>query len=54
VDARYAFGGKAAGDSGVGEEAQSRGKGLAPHGMNLDIPDDELELLIKALDHYHA
>ena len=22
--------------------------------MKLDIPDDELELIIKALDHYHA
>jgi hypothetical protein len=54
MDARYAFSRKASGKSGVGETAQSRGKGLAPHGMNLDIPDDELELLIKALDHYHA
>ena len=54
MDARYAFGGKVAGESGVGEEAQSRGEGLVPHGMNLDIPDDELELVIKALDHYHA
>ena len=22
--------------------------------MTLDIPDDELDLIIKALDHYHA
>ena len=22
--------------------------------MKLDIPDDELDLIIKALDHYHA
>ncbi len=22
--------------------------------MNLEIPDDELDLIIKALDHYHA
>jgi hypothetical protein len=26
MDARYAFGGKAAGESGMGEEAQSRGE----------------------------
>jgi len=54
MDARYAFGRKASGKSGVGEEAQSQGEGLAPHDMNLDIPDDELELVIKALEHYHA
>jgi hypothetical protein len=38
----------------MGEKAQSRGEGLVPHGMNLDIPDDDLDLIIKALDHYHA
>ena len=54
MDTRNAFGGKASGESGVGEEAKSRGEGLAPHDTNLDIPDDELDLIIKALDHYHA
>jgi hypothetical protein len=40
----------------VGGEApeDSGEEGLALHGMKLDVPDDELDLIIKALDHYHA
>jgi hypothetical protein len=29
MDARYAFGGKASSEGGMGEETQSRGEGLA-------------------------
>jgi hypothetical protein len=39
-------GGKATEDSGQ--------EGLALHGMKLDIPDEDLQLIVKALDHYHA
>jgi hypothetical protein len=40
----------------VGGEAPKDGgeEGLALNDMKLDIPDDELDLIIKALDHYHA
>ena len=39
----------------MGETTQSRGEeGLAPHNMKLELPDDDLDLIIKALDHYHA
>jgi hypothetical protein len=38
-----------------GEATEENGEeGLALHRMKLDIPDDELELITKALDHYHA
>jgi hypothetical protein len=37
-----------------GEASKGSKEGLAPHGMKVDIPDDDRELIIKALDHYHA
>jgi hypothetical protein len=41
--------------SNVGCEASKGSKeGLALHGMKLDIFDEDLDLVIKALDHYHA
>jgi hypothetical protein len=55
MDVRYAFGSKASGESGVGTTAQAGGEErLALNDMKLDIPDDDLELIIKALDHYHT
>jgi hypothetical protein len=38
----------------VGEETEGGKEGLALHGMKPDIPDEDLDLIIKALDHYHA
>ena len=37
-----------------GEAPEGSEEGLALHGMRLDIPEDERDLIIKALDHYHA
>jgi len=38
----------------VGAATEGDEEGLALHGMKLDIADYELELILKALDHYHA
>jgi hypothetical protein len=38
----------------VGEASEGGEERLALYGMKLDIPDDELDLITKALDHYHA
>ena len=38
----------------MGEETEGGEERIALQGMKLDIPDDELELIIKALDHYRA
>jgi hypothetical protein len=41
-----------AGESGLGKAAEAGSEeGLALHAMKLDIPDDDLELIVKALDH---
>ena len=36
------------------EATEGDQEGLALHDMKLDVPDDDLDLIIKALDHYHA
>jgi hypothetical protein len=54
LDARYEACGCGTVKGNVGEEAESGEEGVALHGMKLDIPDDDRELIIKALDHYHA
>ena len=39
----------------MGTSAQAGGEErVALHGMKLEIPDEDLELIVKALDHYHA
>ena len=40
----------------MGGEAPKDGgeEALVFYDMTLELPDDELELIIKALDHYHA
>jgi hypothetical protein len=38
----------------VGEETEGGKERLAFHDMKLDITDDELELIVKALDHFHV
>lgn len=39
----------------MGETTEASGKeGLALHDMKRDIPDEELDVIIKALEHYHA
>jgi hypothetical protein len=38
--------------SNVGEATEDGEKGLALHGMKLDIADEDLDLITKALDHY--
>jgi hypothetical protein len=37
-----------------GEAPEGSEEGLALHGMKLDIPDEDLALIVKSLDHYHA
>ena len=54
MDPSDAFSGKTPSESGMGEEAQSRGEGLALHDMKLEIPDEDVDLIVNALDHYHA
>jgi hypothetical protein len=54
MDTSDAFSGKTPSKSGVGEEAQSRGEGLALCDMNVEIPEEDVELLITALEHYFS
>jgi hypothetical protein len=37
-----------------GEATENSEEGIAPHDMKLDIPDEDINLLITALEHYHS
>ena len=38
----------------MGEATESVEEGLVVHGMKLDIPDDDINLLMTALEHYYS
>ena len=54
MDGGYEKSGCGTVESYVGDETEGGKERLALHGMKLDIPDEERERIIKALDNYHA
>jgi hypothetical protein len=54
MDARYEACSRGTCEGGVGEATEDGEERLALHDMKLDIPDEDLQLIVKALDHYHA